>query len=106
MAKFELTYKQYMDSVICTLSSKLSTRCAISIIKNEFGYGGLKTIMKEYPEFDSLRLEWDDWHYTFDTKAIEKSYNEERSINEFADMLIDQIKAEFVKQILREEKEK
>lgn len=105
MAKFELTYKQYMDSVICTLSSKLSIKCAITITKNEFGYGGLKTIMKEYPEFDSLRLEWEDWHYTFDTKVIEKSYNEERSINEFSDMLINQIKTEFVKQILREEKE-
>lgn len=83
MAKFELTYKQYMDSVICTLSSKLSTKCAITITKNEFGYGGLKTIMKEYPEFDSLRLEWEDWHYILIQKLSKNHITKKEVLTNF-----------------------
>lgn len=103
LAKFELTFKQYLDSIMCELSIRLSSKCYISVIRNKFGYGGLKTIMKEYPEFDSLKIDWGDWHYLLDTKDIERAYKKEKSINEFVEILIDYIKVEFAKQIMRED---
>lgn len=103
MAKFELTYKQYMDSIASELCCKLSDKCKITVTRNEFGYGGLKSVMKEYPEFDSLRLDWKDWHYMLDTKFVEKAYREEKSIDEFTNELVFQIKKEFVKLIMKEQ---
>ncbi len=104
MAKFELTYEQYMYAMVYELTNRLSSECSVSILKDEIGYGGIKTFMKENPQYDSLRVDWEDWHYVFDTKGIEKTYREEQSVNEFADMLVHQIKEEFVKQVIKKEK--
>lgn len=101
---FKLTFEQYLNVIVSELIGRLSTKCKVSIRNNEYGYGGLKTIAKEYKEFDSIRVDFDDWHYDFDTMNVEKSYKVEKDINEFVDIFIEQMKSEFVKQLMKEEK--
>lgn len=102
MAKFELTYDQYINAIQSELINRLSDICTIKIIRDScIGYGGLKTLTKEYPQYDSLVINWNDWHYRIDSREIEKSFGEENNINEVVDKIIESAKQEFVKQLLK-----
>lgn len=101
MAKFEVTFSQYLNLVVNELSNRLSEKCKITIVKNEYGFGGLRSVTKEYPEFDLLKIELENWRYTLDTQIIESAYRSESSIDKFVNELVCRIKEEFVKLIMR-----
>lgn len=74
MPKFELTFNQYINIITIELKNKLSEKCTVLIRRDTcIGGGGLKSLVKKYPQYDSIKIDWGEWHYILDTKEIESA---------------------------------
>ena len=100
MIKIEITFEQYLSAIISELNKRISTDCDIILVRSDC-FGSIRQFAKEYSEFSHIRLDWNNWHYMFDTLEIEKDYIHAHSINSVVDMIIEKIKSEFVKQIIK-----
>ena len=101
MIKIEITFEHYLNAIVSELKKRLSTDCNIRIVRDDFRLAPpIRSLAKEYPELDYIRLDWSNWHYMIDTMKIERDYIEAHSVNYVADVIIEQIKTEFVKQVM------
>jgi hypothetical protein len=100
MIKIEITFEHYLNAIISELKKRLSTDCNIRLERSDC-FGSIRQFAKEYSEFSHIRLDWNNWHYMFDTLEIEKDYIHAHSINSVVDMIIEKIKSEFIKQIIK-----
>ena len=101
MAKFELTFGQYISAICQELYSNLSDGCEVIVCKEQIGMS-LRTIAKDYPEYDCIKITWEKWNFVFDTKEIELAYKREIDIQTIVGTVLSDAKKEFVKQLVNQ----
>ncbi len=99
LAKFELTFGQYISAICQELCSNLSEECKVITCKEQIGMS-LRAIAKDYPEYDCIKITWEKWNFVFDTKEIELAYKREIDIQTITSTIIGDAKKEFVKQLV------
>lgn len=97
--KFELTFGQYLSAICYELNSNLSDNCKAIVCEDQIGMS-IKAVAKAHPEYDSVKITYDNWNFRFDTREIEMAYKREIDIQTMVDTIIGDLKTEFVKQLV------